>query len=213
MKHSNALRYLALALLVCLFGCQTPYDHRSRQNTRDFSLFGGLAGAGLGAALSKGNSNTGENALLGAALGALTGAAVGSHMDDVEARNQALFEQHLGRQLAGAVTKDDVISMSQAGLGDEVIRTHIARHGIARPLTTQDLIKLSQQGVSDGVLQAMQAPPIPRIPPPSQVPVIVEEHYYGGPHFLPAWSPHYGHHRPCYPHQRPGFSWGLSFGN
>ena len=213
MKHSNALQYLAVALLVCLIGCQTPTAYRSRQNTRDFSLFGGLAGAGLGTALSNGNSNTGENALLGAALGALTGAAVGSHMDDVEARNQALFEQHLGRQLAGAVTKDDVISMSQAGLSDEVIRTHIARHGIARPLTTQNLIELSQQGVSDGVLQAMQAPPIPRIPPSSQAPVIVEEHYYGGPHFLPTWSPHYGHQQHCYPHPRPGFSWGLSFGN
>ena len=41
-------------------------------------------------------------------LGALTGAAVGSEMDEMEARNRALIEQKMGRQVAaGALTVNE----------------------------------------------------------------------------------------------------------
>jgi len=192
----------------CLTGCKSPY-HRDQLAT-----FGGLAGAGVGAALSNGNGNELENAAIGAAVGSLTGAVVGNQMDETEARNRAYIHQAMGRELSGATTIADVVSMSQAGLSDEVIRTHIGYHGLARTLATEDLITLKQQGVSDGVIQAMQAPATVAPVPVGGRPVIVEEHIYPGcvaPY--PRHRYHY-HHRP-HGHRRPhhAVSWGVSFGN
>ena len=209
MKKKTILNSGILIVLFSGVGCQTPYHQN--QNRNDLALFGGLTGAGIGAALSNGNSNTGENAVIGAALGALTGAAIGNQADEIEARNQVLFQQHLGRQLAGATTMKDVVSLSQAGLSDDVIRTHIARHGVSRQLSTQNLIAMKQQGVSDAVIQAMQAPPVVDVVSASDAPVIVEEHYHAGPPF--PWFHYRHHHRPrCYP-RTPGFNWGVSFSN
>ena len=207
--HKKAIGLLAVPLLVGLVGCHTEKcQHRHRD---DLALFGGLTGAGIGAVLSKGNSNRGENTLIGAAVGALTGAALGSSMDEVEAHNQSLFEEHLGRQLSGATTMDDVLALSRAGLGDEVIRTHLARHGVAQPPTTQDLIILKQEGVSDAIIQAMQAPTTSPVVPASHMPVIVNEHYHSGPRY-PMYHFYDHHRRHSYPHH-PGFSWGISFSN
>ena len=212
------IKYIVtMTVLLGIVGCQAPYYQQQgqHQNRNGMALFGGLAGAGIGAALSKGNSNTGENALLGAALGAVTGAAVGNAVDEVEARNQALFQQHLGSQLTGSTSINDVVSLSQAGLGDEVICTHIARHGVARSLSAQDLIVLKQSGVSDKVINAMQAPPPrPSVVAPAGQPVIVEEHYYAPPPY--PWFHYRQHHRRHFhPHRRPrpGVSWGVTFGN
>ena len=173
----------------------------------ELALFGGLSGATIGTALSKGGKNAPENAALGAAVGAITGAVVGDHLDEVEARNQALFEQELGRRLAGTVTYADVISMSQAGLTDQVITTHIARHGVAQAPSAADLIMLKQNQVSDAVIQALQAPPISSVPPPG-APVIVEEHYIHGAPYRPYCPPR--HH---YYHRQPHAHWGISFSN
>ena len=198
---------ILLSLVMAMAGCQSPY-HRDQM-----ALFGGLAGAGLGAALSKGDKNLGENAAVGAAIGAFTGAAVGEHMDEVEAQNQALFQQRLGRQLAGATTIDDVVAMSHAQLSDEVIRTHIANHGVARTLTAQDAISLKGNGVSDVVIQAMQSQPNrqvsnQRLAPP----VIVQEHCYADPWYYPPQRHHqFRHHYLRHGHRHPRFSWGFSF--
>ena len=215
MSYTDVVRFSLSIALVAATGCQGPYyQNGQHQNRNGMALFGGLAGAGIGTALSKGNSNTGENALLGAALGALTGAAVGNTVDEVEARNQAIFQQRLGRQLAGATTIDDVISLSRAGLGNDVIRTHIARHGIARPLTAQDLIVLKQNEVSDAVINAMQSPPVPTVVPMAPRPVILEEHYYSAPRSPWFHYRHYPHGRRHHPHRgRPAFRWGMSFSN
>lgn len=201
-------KFISLVLLVIMFvltGCRSPY-HSDR-----LGLLGGLTGAGLGAAVGEATGKSAEGALVGAAIGSLTGAVVGDHLDEAEARNQAVIEQQLGRQMAGAVTMDDAVAMSKAGLSDEVIRTHIAAYGVARALHAQDLIMLKEQGVSDAVIQSLQAPP-PRTlqsqdsPPRRAPPVVVEEHYYGVP-FPFSWRG-YGHH---HHRRRPGVSWGFSF--
>ena len=200
----NRLSFFIIALLISagLSGCQSPY-------MRDqLALFGGLTGAGVGAALSNGNSNVGENAALGAVVGTLAGAAFGDHMDEIEARNQALFQQHLGRQLSGSTSINDVIAMSQAGLSEEVIRTHITNHGMAKQLTTQNLITLKQQGVNDAVIQAMQSTFQEQGTPPP--PVVVEEHYYTGPRPPAYWIGHH-HSHPRHRYRHPRISWGLSF--
>jgi len=207
-------RYLlALGLLAALVaaGCQSPY-HSDRG-----ALFGGLLGAGTGAIVGDALGNAGAGTAIGAGVGALTGAAIGQSMDEVEANNRAMIAAQLGREVrAGAVTFDDVIMMTQAGVDEELIVTHIRTNGAARVPGAQDLIHLQQQGVSTRVVKALQEPPQPRqsntvvVREPSPPPVVVEEHYYESPFWGPSYyrRPHYYHRRPP-----PRVGWGISFHN
>ena len=119
----------------------------------------------------------------------------------------------MGRKMAGSVTVTDVISMSQAGLSDDVIRTHIGANGVAHRPQVQDLITLRSAGVSDAVIQAMQQTPPPRLaappPPVAHPPVIVEEHHY----IAPPYPPFGPYHRFGHPPRRRGVSWGVTFSN
>ena len=201
--------FTALAFLATLAaaGCHSPY-HADRG-----ALFGGLTGAGVGAIIGDSVGNAAAGTAIGAGVGALTGAAVGQGMDDIEARNRALIEQKMGRRVvAGAVTIGEVVSMTAAGVDDELIVNHVRAHGMARPLQTDDLIALKNQGVSTRVIKAMQEPPPTPAPTvvrqPAPAPVIVEEYHYGAPY----WGPAYHH----YPHRRrgpPRVGWGMSFYN
>jgi len=106
----------------------------------------------------------------------------------------------MGRQLQGAVTVPDVVAMTQAGLSDDVITTHIRASGVAQPLAVGDLIQLRNMGVRDAVINAMQQTPPRGTQPAVAYPaypaggnVIVEHHY-------PAWGPPvwYGPPRPAF---------------
>ncbi len=186
-------------------GCRSPYYQDQG------ALLGGATGAGLGAIIGNQSGHALGGAAIGGAVGALTGAAVGSGMDDIEARNRAQIAAQLGRPApAGAVTIDDVVQMSRAGVNEELIINHIHANGAASPLRSDDLIFLQQQGVSPRVIAAMQAPPPARrvvvqdAPPP-----VVVERYYD-----PYWGPYYHH-----PHYYYGgwygprrASWGIAVG-
>jgi len=201
---------LGLVVAVTTAGCQSPY-HTDRG-----ALFGGLLGAGTGAIIGDAVGNAGAGTAIGAGVGALTGAALGSGLDEIEAKNRAMISQQLGRQVAAeAVTLDDVVAMTKAGVDDELIVNHIGVHGAAATLRPADLIFLQQQGVSTRVIKALQTPPQRPAQPavaslPPSTPVIVEEHHYGP----PVWGPHYypRHHR-WHRHARPGVSWGVSLSN
>jgi hypothetical protein len=182
---------LTLAAALISSGCNSPY-HADRG-----ALVGGLLGAGTGAIVGNALGSTGAGAAIGAGVGALGGAAIGSGMDEVEAKNRAMIAAHMGREVRpGAVTVDDVIMMSRAGVDPSLIVNHINGNGVARAPGPQDLINLQQQGVPSEVIRAMQQGPPPRppgtvvvreMPPP---PVIVEEHCYGPPPIIY----HHGHH-------------------
>jgi outer membrane lipoprotein SlyB len=198
IRHSLAF---IVVLAPFLAGCHSPY--RSDKG----ALLGGLGGAGLGAIVGNAVGNTGAGAAIGAGVGALSGAAVGASLDDIEARNRAEIEARIGRPAPGAVTIDDVIAMTRAGVSEEVIVTHVQNHGLVAPLRAPDLIVLQQQGVSPRVVNAMQTPVQPAAyaaPPPGVMvaqPYVVPAPYYWGP-------------PPCYyrPY-RPGFSWGVGISN
>jgi hypothetical protein len=138
-------------------------------------------------------------------------------MDDVEAKNRAMIAQQLGRPVGpGAVSMEDVVAMTRAGVAEELIVNHIRANGVQRPLTANDIILLQQQGVSTRVIAAMQEaqarPPVQQpvqvvTPPPYPGPVIVEEYHYG-PWWPPHWWWHY-HYRP----PRSRVSWGFSIGH
>ena len=207
-------RYLAVFgfLAACsTAGCYSPY-HADRG-----ALAGGLLGAGTGAIIGDAmGGKAGPGAAIGAGVGAISGGLIGQGMDEVEARNRYMIEQQLGRQVAaGAVTTNDAIAMTQAGVADELIVNHIRAHGVAAPLQAGDLIHLQQQGVSAQVVAAMQAPPQVVQQPvvvqqPAPTPVIVEEY-----HYAPGWGPrpHYGPPRHWRPRPRPAVRWGVSVRN
>jgi hypothetical protein len=170
-------------------GCQSPY------HSDQGALVGGLLGAGTGAVVGGATGHPGAGAAIGAGVGALSGAAVGNAIDESEARNRAMIAQQLGRQVsAGAVTTNDVIAMTKAGVHEELIANHVRANGMAAPLQAGDLIQLQQQGVSPHVIGQMQASPPRPVQPviveqPAPAPVIVEGYPYG-----PYWGPRY------YPH-------------
>jgi outer membrane lipoprotein SlyB len=183
-------------------GCRSPY-YADRG-----AGIGALGGALAGAAIGENNGNALAGAVLGAAGGGLAGAAIGDAMDAEIARNQAIIEERMGRRMANAVSVADVVAMTQAGLSDDVIVTHIRAHGVAQSPQVDDLITLRNARVSDSVINAMQEPP-PSVAPVEYrtAPVIVEEHYVYPP---PRWyyRHHHHHHRR---HRQPGVAWGFEF--
>lgn len=209
MSLPNTRSYWVLSLLVlAAAGCASP------QRADQGALLGGLIGAGTGALIGDASGNAGAGAAIGAGIGALSGAVVGSELDSIEAQNRAQIEAQMGRQIrAGAVSTEDVVTMSQSGVNEELIVNHIRANGMTQPPTTQDLIYLSQQGVSSRVVAAMQEPPRSRQPETvvireSRPPVVVHEVYGPPAYHYPPYP--YRHYRP---HRSPGVSWGMSFSN
>jgi len=212
----NARLLIVLSVLSILpsagFG-QSPYYHRDR----GFGV-GALVGALTGGAIGHNNGQTAEGALIGGAVGALAGAAVGDSVDTDIARNNAVYEQRLARQVSQAVSVPDVITMTQSRLSDNVIVTHIRTYGVAARPQANDLIVMSNAGVSDAVIGAMQTAPLAvaaSAPPPEYRNVIVREHYYGPPVYAVPVAPywHHGHCRPYPSHMyppAPGVHWGMS---
>src|SRR5438105_7412873 len=103
-----------LLAMLAVIGCRSPY-YADRG-----ALFGGLTGAGVGALVGDATGHTAAGAAIGTAVGALAGAAVGDTIDADMARSQAEIQAKMGRQMQGAVTPQDVIAMTQAGLSDDV---------------------------------------------------------------------------------------------
>ncbi len=207
LPHVSRWQWLALLVLVVLsttsLGCRSPY-----YADRGAGL-GALAGAGAGAIIGDATGgNAGTGALIGAGLGAVTGGVVGSEMDAMQAQNRAEIAAQLGRQVpAGAASIEEVVAMTQSGVDPTLIQNYVRTSGMSRPLTAADVIYLHNQGVATNVIQMMQTPPAP-VAVAQGPPVVVEEHYYGGPGWGPCWGPHYGYHRGprCGPRTSFGFT-------
>ena len=202
---------LGCLLLVCLLaaGCRSPY-YGDRG-----AVLGGLTGAAVGGAIGEDSGNALPGALIGTAIGAVTGGAIGDSIDADLARSRAEVEARMGRQMSGAVTPDDVVAMTRAGLSEDVIATHIRANGVAQPPQVNDLIYLRNQGVGDFAIKAMQqAPPVAAasyaVPVPREQ--VIVEHHYGGPWCAPAPAPFFHYHGHGHSHGRRGRThWGFSF--
>jgi hypothetical protein len=83
---------------------------------------------------------------------------------------------------ASLMTKQNVISLSQAGVSDSIIVTMLDASGSYFQLTTQDVLDLKSAGVHEGVIQAMLA-----IPGPSDETTASE----GGRGYPPYWYARY----------------------
>jgi surface antigen len=189
------------------------------QQTERGATIGGIGGALAGAAIGKNNGDTAAGALIGGAVGLITGAAIGNSADERDRR--AAYQNQQMYLYSRAVSSVDVVSMSQNGVGEDVIINHIRENGVQRRPDVGEVISLHRQGVSERVISAMQnAPEGGRAPaPPPQpvyraapAPVVVEEHYYVRPSYWHYPPPYYRHHYHHHHHPHSHVHWGFSFG-
>lgn len=201
------------------------YYQPSPSYYRNDTLTGGLIGAGGGALVGsafggKSGGNRGENALIGAGVGLLGGALIGKSIDNADQRqvaagNAVAFQanQQVAAQnaqlAAQAVTNQDLVEMTRAGLSEEVIINTIRSRGSRIDTSPTSLVFMKQSGVSDRVVMAAQSagPPAPvmstaaypaAIPINPAPPVIVAPApvYYAPPPVIRVYGgyPHHHHH-------------------
>ncbi len=207
---------LAIATLFAAAGSvQAQYHYLPapdyyRNDTAEGTIGGGAFGSIIGALLG-GKKNRGEGALIGAGVGALTGNLLGRSKDQQDERwaaNGALIAAQANRQAAAqAVTNFDLIRLTQAGVGEDVIISTLRARGTRLDLSPTGLISLKQSGVSDGVLIAAQqlnrgpgAIPLRAtttiLTEPAPPAVIVTPHPYWMYHHRPHRYDHHHHDRP-----------------
>ncbi|MFT5524670.1 MAG: outer membrane lipoprotein SlyB [Pirellulaceae bacterium] len=204
--------WIVATLILVASGC-THTDTYRQQGT----LVGGGLGALVGAAIGEHNNETLAGTAIGTAVGAMVGNTMGQTVDNDLARAQAITQQRIGRQLSSAVTTQDVIEMSRAQLGDEVIMTQIRANGVRQRPSVDDLIALRNSGVSNGVLTALQQAHPPVTSPVRRPPTVIVEERYVVPAVAPRsyWHGRGNHYPVCRPvpsHHRGGH-WGVSIHN
>lgn len=164
------------------------------------TFVGGALGAITGAVVG-GRSHRGEGALIGAGVGALTGNVLGRAQDRADERQAATGAAMVAganqQATAMAVTNYDLISMTKAGVSDDVIVSTMQSRGTRLDLSPQGLIALKQSGVSDRVLLSAQnlgsGPAFVAGPPPAVLVAPARPRYYFyGPR--PYYRAHYYYH-------------------
>jgi hypothetical protein len=167
---------------------QPPPDYY-RNDTATDTVVGGAFGAITGAIVG-GSKNRGEGALIGAGVGALTGNILGQAKDRADERHAvygAGAVANLNQQAAAsAVTNYDLVSMTKAGVSDDVIISTLRSRGARLDLSPQGLISLKQSGVSDRVLlvaqeMAARVGYITAPPPPAVIVTPAPGPYWYGP--------------------------------
>lgn len=229
MRKSSRFGILVVTLVVAAaesdiahaqYYYQPPPDYY-QNDTAGGTVVGGALGAITGAIVG-GRKNRGEGALIGAGVGAITGNVLGRAKDNADQRQAAAgaaVAGQLNQQAAAqAVTGYDLVNMSRAGLGDDLIISTMHTRGTQIDLSPQGLISLKQNGVSDRVVYAAQqmaagraygptpvvaagTPVIAAVPPPPTAVIVAP-----GP-----WRP-YHHCHPYYYHRpRTFISYGVGF--
>ncbi len=130
-----------------------------QNDTAGGTFLGGALGAITGAIIG-GRSKRGEGALIGAGVGALTGNILGRNKDRADQQQAAYGAASVARAnqaaAAQAVTNFDLIRMTQAGVGEEVIISTLRARGTRLDLSPEGLIALKESGVSERVLISAQ---------------------------------------------------------
>jgi hypothetical protein len=133
-----------------------------RRSVPGETVAGGIAGAIIGGIVGKQNDETPEGIAIGAAVGALAGNAFGNSRQQMQqeqyAYQQRLYQQQAAQQQAfqRAATIEDVISMSQNGIGSAVIENHLQSVGMQQEVGVSEIITLHRAGVDERVIKLMQ---------------------------------------------------------
>src|SRR5512138_3671906 len=138
--------WLAIALILLgsnVSGCAT------NTHAENGALMGAGLGAGMGALVGSSTGREGAGAVIGGTLGAITGSMIGRAEDAFEQRDAALAQlEASSRPLHPPLTNHDLIRMSQAGLGEDVIIGAVQSRGGQFQLDPDSLIALKSSGVS-----------------------------------------------------------------
>jgi len=136
-----------------------PAPDYYHNDTASGTFMGGALGAVTGAIVG-GKKDRGEGALIGAGVGALTGNLLGRSKDRADEHRAAVgasVTAHANQQAAAmAITNYDLVSMTRAGVSDDVIISTLRSRGARLDLSPNALISLKQSGVNDRVLLAAQ---------------------------------------------------------
>jgi outer membrane lipoprotein SlyB len=168
-REFSGAAFLVAALAACVAGpidCAVgqqyyyqPSPDYYHNDTASGTVMGGALGAVTGAIIG-GKKDRGEGALIGAGVGALTGNLLGRAKDRADERQAAFGAGVVARAnqqaAAMAVTNYDLVSMTKAGVSEDVIISTMRSRGAQLDLSPQALISLKQSGVSDRVLLAAQ---------------------------------------------------------
>jgi outer membrane lipoprotein SlyB len=215
---------LAALLPVQIATGQQYYYQPSRDYYHNDTASGTFMGGALGAvtgAIVGGRKDRGEGALIGAGVGAITGNLLGRAKDRADERQTAygtaVAAQATQQAAAMAVTNYDLVSMTRAGVSEDVMISTMRSRGAQLDLSPQGLIAMKQSGVNDRVLLAAQelnhrpayvygpAPVATRVVPSSTVIITPRPRYYwhGPSHH------HFDHHH--HYHRHSGFYYGVHF--
>lgn len=133
---------------------------------RNETIAGGVAGAIIGGIVGNQNDETPEGIAIGAAVGALAGNVVGKSRDETLAREQAyraaVERQQFAQQqielqnFQRAASIQDVIAMTQNGIGPDVIANHLQSVGVQQEIGVNEIIALHNSGVNESVITLMQ---------------------------------------------------------
>lgn len=191
-----------------------PAPDYYHNDTASGTFLGGAMGAITGAVIG-GRKHGGQNALIGAGVGAVTGNLLGRSKDAADdrraMRGAAAVGQMNQQAVAMAVTDNDLVQMTRAGISDDVIISTMRSRGTRVDLSPQSLIALRQQGVNDRVVIAAQqmsagsgyvagtSPLGPTVvaevpPPPAVIVAPAYRHYPYWHHPRPYYYEHYDHH-------------------
>ncbi|HEY3395111.1 MAG TPA: YMGG-like glycine zipper-containing protein [Lacipirellulaceae bacterium] len=171
-----------------------PHPDYYHNDTAAGTVTGGAVGAVAGAIIA-GKKDREEGALIGAGVGALTGNMLGRSKDRADHRRAAHGAAMTARAnqeaAARAITDYDLVSMTRAGISDDVIISTIRARGARLDLSPEAIISLKESGVSDDVLLAAQemnmGPAYVQAPPP---PVV-----HHGPYRQYRYRPRYSRYR------------------
>ncbi len=141
-----------IALVLVSVGCQGM--NHTEGDAAGGALGGGIIGAMIGK-VAGGN----KGALIGAAAGAVTGGVAGGLVGNAQDKKDEQRQQAVVQAQANAVatTMEDVISMTQQHISDDVIIARVRASGVVFRLTGPDITNLKSQGVSDAVVTEMLA--------------------------------------------------------
>lgn len=218
-KRFGATEFLAFLAIAGQAEAQQYYYQPPPSYYQNDTATGAVVGGGLGAvtgALVGGKDHRGGGALIGAGVGALTGGLIGNAADAADQRTAAagtaVAAQANAQVAAMAVTNFDLVQMTRAGVGEDVIISTIRSRGGRFDLSPNGLILLKQSGVSDRVVMAAQsstpdvyapvvAPAVIGPPPVVYVQPMPVVRFYSG----PSWGYHHrfynhSHHRHYHGH-------------
>ena len=191
------------AVVVCSTGCQTLGP-----STATGGALGALTGGLTGAAIGSYDGKASEGALIGAVAGGTLGGVAGNAVDRSVERDRIDNQIAIQQQRQNAISVEQVVQMTQSGLGSNVIASQINSQGVVNRPTIDQLIFLKNNGVDDLVIQSLQSAPVAGYGAVNSQPFIRQQIIRHDPVYVGRCGPrpHYGYHYRRGRRPRAGFS-------